>query len=436
MNDTGSGDLKSGQTKWVLLAGMIAAAGYGGLAVGGLFGASTGARLVGAVVLGWAAVALAWRVGGGSARVVWLGAIVFRLIGLGVTPDWEDDYFRYLWDGYQLVTTGDPYAEAPLAAFGRAGIPEKMEAVLDGINHPEYPTVYGPAAQAVFGATAAVSPGSFWLLKLGLVMIELVGWVALGRQWSARGRLLALWCPLGVMELAFAGHPEALGVAAVAVAIGWKHRGWTGRAAGAMAVAVATKAWALLLVPFVLGRAGWRGVAGFGGVLLVCYLPFVAQGSAAEWPAVLAMGRWFEYNSFGFAALQVGLGADLARRVAPLLVLAGAGLLGWRWWRCGPGAPWPGAEVMGVALFFSPVVNPWYGLWLLPFLALRPTAWGIGVLVALPLAYAHGFNLPGGAELGYRHPAWVRPTELAVVVAAVAFAGWARHRRASAPSRA
>jgi hypothetical protein len=72
------------------------------------------------------------------------------------------------------------------------------------------------------------------------------------------------------------------------------------------------------------------------------------------------------------------------------------------------------------------VVNPWYLLWLLPFVALRPSAAGITALIAVSLAYAHGLNL-GEESLGaYEHPAWVRPMEIIAVLLAL---GWDLQRR-------
>lgn len=409
---------------WLHGAGILALAGYVGLAV---IDARGGPVLVGlglAWGAGWLAVALAGSRAAEGRPIVLGWAIAFRLVGLVTTPTWEDDYHRYLWDGYALATTGNPYAEAPSAAFGREDVPAAMQTALDGINHPELPTIYGPTAQLVFGLGALIAPGEFWVLKALLIVIELSGWWALRRWLKPAGWVLALWCPLLVMELAFAGHPEAIGLAAVAWAIAADRTGRPIRAAGALALGVAAKAFAWALTPFWVVRGGWRSA--LAGVVVVgaCYLPFLAQGGAAEWPAVRAMGTVFEYNSIGFAVLQAALGNEVARKLAPGLALVGCALIFARWWRRGRPEDIPGAEIFGVMLLFSPVVNPWYALWLLPFLALRPQAWGVGVLAAVPLAYVHGFNLPGQAELGYQHPVWVRPLEVAVVLAAVAVGRW------------
>src|SRR3954452_13601957 len=37
------------------------------------------------------------------------GAVVFRLIGFLGQPIYEDDFYRYLWDGRAFALTGNPY---------------------------------------------------------------------------------------------------------------------------------------------------------------------------------------------------------------------------------------------------------------------------------------------------------------------------------------
>ena len=44
-------------------------------------------------------------------------AVVFRLCGLAGGPIYEDDFYRYLWDGYRFATTGMPYGVSPEAFF-------------------------------------------------------------------------------------------------------------------------------------------------------------------------------------------------------------------------------------------------------------------------------------------------------------------------------
>ena len=77
-----------------------------------------------------------------------LWAVVFRLCGFAGGPFFEDDFFRYLWDGYRFATTGTPYGIAPEAFFVDPGVPAALVPVLDRINNPDLPTIYGPTTPA------------------------------------------------------------------------------------------------------------------------------------------------------------------------------------------------------------------------------------------------------------------------------------------------
>ena len=388
--------------------------------------------LGGGLIVGWVALAIVvWRKrdepGARMAVVVW--ALAFRAVGVVTEPSWEDDYHRYLWDGYTTLQTGNPYAEAPSAAFGRGDdLPPQIERALDGINHPDLPTIYGPVSQLVFAAAATIGAGSFIWLKVILVGLEILGWWSLRAGLGWRGWVLVWWCPLMVTEVAFAGHPEAIGVALTALALAaWKaSRG--GATALAVALATAVKPFGALLGPFVVARFGWRvallGLTAWG----LCYLPWWWQGSWAEWPVVRLMSQTFEYNSTAYALLS--LVSPTVARGAGLLVVGLTGIiLAWRWWSVDRTALPPVAPVLGVALLFSPVVNPWYALWLLPWLGLKSSGWGVGVLLAVPLAYTHGWGLAVGAGVDYTHPWWTRPLELVVVATAALGAEVVRRRR-------
>jgi len=71
------------------------------------------ATLLTVLAVAWAATLLAWHKADawpGAASRIWFWAIVFRLFGLFGQPVLEDDYFRYLWDGYRMATKADPYS--------------------------------------------------------------------------------------------------------------------------------------------------------------------------------------------------------------------------------------------------------------------------------------------------------------------------------------
>lgn len=196
------------------------------------------------------------------------------------------------------------------------------------------------------------------------------------------------WCPLAVTEVAFAGHVDGVGVAAWALAMATWQRGRSAGVMGGVSLAIGTKIFGAVMFPFVACRYGIKAALIVLGALASLYVPFFLQGSWVGLDALGIMSSEFEYNSTGYALLKGILPESSAQGAAMFLVLVIAGGLWWKWWRAGDtGTPPPVAAVLGVLFLWSPVFNPWYALWLLPGWAVRPSAWGIGVLLAMPIAF-------------------------------------------------
>jgi len=400
----------------VALAGGITLVGWGTLA---WRSHGEGAMLSGMLVtlaVAWAA--LAWAMTHASlrdsSRILVFG-IGFRIISLTAQPVMEDDHFRFLWDGFRFAVTGDPYAEAPQARFADETIPEEFRALLDRINYPDVPTVYGPLTQWAFRLAYAIAPAQLWPWKLILFGAELALFAMLWPVLGARGRLLLAWCPLAVFETGFNAHPDVLAIALL-VASWWLGKKKYPQAAGVAAgFAVATKVFAVPLVPFLLWRRGWRAWAWATGALVALYAPFWLRGSTADLTGLRAMAGEWEFNS-SVHALVAALSSPAVAR----LLCAGAFALCWlvifrRWARARSLALPPGEWVFGIFLLLSATANPWYALWLWPFVAVRNSATGITALAAVSLAYVTGLNL-GAASLAYfAHPWWLRPLEFGLI---------------------
>ncbi|MEO6246418.1 MAG: hypothetical protein ABIQ12_13370 [Opitutaceae bacterium] len=377
------------------------------------------------VVIAVAWLAMAWALLAAMERMAgWVAfwAVIFRLVAMGAQPVMEDDHYRFLWDGYQFSLTGNPYATAPQASFTDATVPVGFREILDRINHPDVPTIYGPGCQWAFRLCHAIAPSRLWPWKLLLLASELALAALLWRGLSARGRLVLAWCPLAIFETGFNAHPDVLAIT-VLVAGWWAaRRRWIVVAGAAVGIAVATKIFAVLLGPFVLWRLGWRAWGAAGMAVVVCYAPFWAQGSAADLAGLRAMAAEWEFNSSVYAVVSAVSLPSFARAACGLAFAAiWAGLLA-QWnrkmsqRRHAPGRALPPGEwVFGWFLLLSAVANPWYALWLWPFVAARISWPGLAALAAVSLAYVTGLNL-GDQTLGnFGHPWWLRPVEFGAV---------------------
>lgn len=370
-------------------------------------------------------------------------ALAFRICGLFGGPLFEDDFHRYLWDAHRFAEDLTPYGPAPEAYFDDASVPDAFAGVLDQVNNPDLPTIYGPVAQFAFLAGYFLAPAKVWPLQAIFIAFDIGIVLLLLRLAPARAVLLYAWCPLVVKEIAFTAHPESLGVCLLVAAVVLARAERLRAAAVCLALAAGAKVFALLLVPFVLMRARVGPWMLFAGVLAALYLPFIIPsilllgqtlpeqalpgqtGAAVGMASTATMALAWEFNAALFA-LFAALLPNVAARVA-----AGAALIAfcaWCWMRqrrlaeAVPRGDW----VFGALLLLAPVVNPWYLIWVLPFAVVHRSAWAWTASLAVLLSYLTGLNLDDTRLHPYGHPWWVRPLEFGLV--ALAF-GWDLWRR-------
>ena len=350
-------------------------------------------------------------------------AVVFRLCGLIGGPIYEDDFYRYLWDGYRFATAGTPYGVAPEEFFVDPGVPLALQAALDGINYPELPTIYGPTTELLFLLGYWLRPGSLVALQSLLIAVDLATLALLLRLAPARNVLLYAWCPLVVKEIAFTAHPDGLGVCLLLAAIVLAGRQYWRGAAVCLGFAVGAKVFALALVPLVLIGAKVRHWLWFGATLALLYGPFVLTG-ATDFDSLVVFAREWEFNSAAFGLATLVLTATQAKFA---LAAVCGGFLVWYWRRLGDTGGVPrGDWVYGLLLVAAPVINPWYALWLLPFAVVFPSAWAWTASIAVFMAYITGLNLNSYDLQPYGQPVWARPLEFGAILAVFA---WELFRR-------
>ena len=341
-------------------------------------------------------------------------AVGFRLCGLIGGPFYEDDFYRYLWDGFRFATAGTPYGAVPEEFFIDPAVPATFQGVLDGVNYPELPTIYAPVTQVVFLVAYWVKPASVAVLQAILIAVDVAVVALLLRLAPARNVLLYAWCPLVVKEIAFTAHPDGVGVCLLlaAVVLARRRRWWI--AAALLGLAVAAKTFALVLAPLILLRARLRHWLLFVATAAAVYLPFVVMGGTD----LLSLGvfaRDWEFNSAVFGLLKTVVAPPAARVVVGVLFAAF-----WAWYclrraRGGDRGIPRGDWLFGVLLLLSPVINPWYLLWLLPFAVVFPSVWAWTASAAVFLSYVTGLNLPDYTLQPYEQPLWVRGLEFGLI---------------------
>jgi hypothetical protein len=353
------------------------------------------------------------------------GSSFFFMLGVGLllrgllfcsTPMLEDDYWRYLWDGAVLAHGHSPYAHAPQEFLATAGsadaallqsVARDGHAVLERINHPTLRTIYPPLAQVAFAAAHWLSPWSLGAWRCVLLFFDaatLALLLLLLRQLQLPGIWATIywWNPLLVLEIVNAAHMDVLAMPLVlgALLLTARRRPLCGIAL--MSLAVGMKVWPVLLLPLLfrpLITAPRRLVSAIvvaAGILSLIAWPAVQGMLGASSGFAAYAGRW-EMNDALFMGLLYGVrhlaafmglpgsAAGVARGIT--LVLLAAWIL-WLARRPVTSAADLGERMLLViaGLFLlSPTQFPWYGLWMLPLLVVRPRRSLLLLMVLLAL---------------------------------------------------
>lgn len=354
----------NGRLRWLIAAGIAQLFLWIGVAVaaerfdpGGDFGQRPFAPVVGLLatcfLLYLLSLALVWKAPERQAtarqqwRAVLIFAVLFRLVLWWSQPIQELDLYRYLWDGRVLAEGINPYRYSPAqveaARDGEPATPElaTLASVLDRspevaeifslIDHRSVPTIYPPLSEAVFGATALITPerasvrvqlgvfkGVLLLFDLATVLL-VMGLLRNLNQPPARALAYA-WCPLVLKEFANTGHLDAIAVC-LTVAAFWlltlrraekqasaspcqssmrpQWHDWL--AAGLWGGAVLAKLYPLVLAPVLLAfwwrRVRWRTGGLFAISVLVVLGGYVALPPASKAPQTDSVAS-AEHSSF------------------------------------------------------------------------------------------------------------------------------------------
>lgn len=339
----------------------------------------------------------------GAFGIVIAAAVLFRLLALPAGPVLTDDIYRYLWDGHLQSQGLNPYSLPPGdPALDPVGTPYR-----ERINNPELPTIYPPAAQVVF-LVAALLPGGLLALKAILVLLDLGTILVIAAILRERGAhparcIVYAWSPLAVIEVAWSGHVDPVGVFFLALgALGIiKSRPVLSMTATALSGAAKYVGW-IGFLPF-RSMIRTRSLAIAAAALGAIYVPYLTVGTGVIGSLPEYAERWrFNDSIFGLihgsierlglseaarsllrstGLLEAGAvwdGSLVLRLTAPLslakLLAAGFFLaLAVRYVRKGWKDPLRElVALLGTALILSPTVHPWYLLWVAPFLALVP----------------------------------------------------------------
>ena len=324
-------------------------------------------------------------------------AVAFRIILLSTQPVLSDDIYRYVWDGRVQAAGINPYLYPPEA-------PElshlRDDAIYPRINRPWARTIYPPGAQWLFRGVYAARPDSVGFVKATIVACDLLTILLLMRLLRVAGlppgrAIVYAWHPLAIFELAGSGHLDGLMIPFALLCLLLLERRRDVGAGAALGMATAIKLYPALLIPAVVRRHGPRlllPAAALVGLLYFSYVWTAGQRVVGFLPQYLSdPGERFNSGPGALLAFGVGLLTSQPTRFASgVLVLA---LLAVIFRGTRPGEKELDATVAEILLLFgtfvtfAQIVHPWYLLWVLPFLAIRPSAGWLYLSGAVAISY-------------------------------------------------
>lgn len=344
--------------------------------------------------------------------LIWAGLFRIAVLGAGLPPQswtedlvadlrsehiayrsfllYDNDVWRYFWDGHVFASGLDPYLLAPAELETLAddedprALPlfeqELWQDVFDRVTYESHRTVYPPLAQWLFRLHHSLAPGSVLIWKTLITAFDLGTCLLLLTMLRARGRpalaIVYAWNPLVIKELSGSGHIDAVMIFFLVLSIFLLDRKQPGLGLVAYGLAVLTKVTPILLLGLYLRRAQPSRWLLLAATLAIGYLPFLSSletmirsllAFAREW--VFNPGPWLfvkaSAETLGLDGRAVASGASLAVTLGLILwtlrrddgssqrLISGSFL------------------VLGGFLITSAAVMPWYLLWVLPLAALR-----------------------------------------------------------------
>ncbi|MEL6132986.1 MAG: glycosyltransferase 87 family protein, partial [Bacteroidota bacterium] len=343
---------------------------------------------------------------------VWL-AIGARILAWISLPSLSDDYFRFVWDG-RLWTHGiNPFLEIPsyyMASPEQAAQLGLTPTLFEGLNSPEFFTIYPPVLQGIFAISAWIFPesiyGSVWVMKFFLLIGEMASLYFLYRLLQAWEMPISRWLlyalnPLIILETIGNVHFEGLMICFLLAFLWLLHQQKIGWAAFAFSLAVCTKLLPLMFMPLLLRRLGWGKTIRFGimvsGMCILMFLPIFDRPTLLHMlDSVDLYFSNFEFNASLWYLIRETFAstysANLLTLVGPYLGISTVvAILIYTFLEPEPRLSNLGGAMMwtlSLYLLFASIVHPWYLTTLVAMSILTSYRWPIfwGFIVVITYA--------------------------------------------------
>ena len=307
--------------------------------------------------------------------------LISRLLILGTEPWLEDDHYRYFWDGHVQNQGISPYLHPP----NSPDLDSIDTHYRHLINYPEVPTVYPTIAQMAFQFLNWISPASHLAFQLFYLLLDLLLLTLLWSRKKLSKSFLIYWIsPFILKEFYNSIHIDFLLLFLFFLSTVWI-RNWKNSMFISLAAAIKVFPLMFLLTDLFHNRSK---------ILISVFVPLLTLALLFAYdPSLLLIfhgisqfTKYWTFNDSFFYFLSLAISDQPTAR-----------FLTWFFFTCT--AVWLCIKIpqrverrtyLTAALFlFSPVLNPWYFCWVIPFLCFKPNY--LLYSLGLPLYLGYGF---------------------------------------------
>lgn len=291
--------------------------------------------------------------------------IIFRITLLPTAYTTSDDIHRYLWEGKVLVNGYNPFTTPPEDSTLNYLRDDNYEKV----TFKNMPAIYPPFSQTVFALNYLVAGNSVYFLKIIYLFFEVLTLIFLLKLLLLKAKnpkyiLLYAWLPLPIMEYFINAHLDPIGITFIVLFLYYFEKSKFNISSVMLALAFLSKILAVLLLPLIIKKTGYKKAFIFYAVfLLTCiifYLPFVS-GNPDVLKGLFRYLQHWEFNGSVYNLLKLFFTrGDIAHLLCAGLLSVSVLVVSFKYKEFMNAV----FTVFLLIIIFSTTVYPWYLGWI------------------------------------------------------------------------
>jgi len=291
--------------------------------------------------------------------------IIFRITLLPTSYTTSDDVHRYLWEGKVLINGHNSFTTPP----NDSSLIYLKDENFEKVTFKHISAIYPPLSQVVFAVNYLVAGNSTIFLKIIYLIFELLTLIFILKLLVLKGKdpkliLLYAWLPLPIMEYFNNAHLDLIGITFLIMFIYYFEKQKYNTSSIMLALAFLTKLLALLLLPLVIKKVGFKKAlifyAIFSLICLIFYLPFISKDPSILSGLFKYLAHW-EFNGSIYNLIKfVFSRGDIAKMVCAVLLSFSVLIISFRYKDFVNGV----FAVFLCVVIFSTTLYPWYLGWI------------------------------------------------------------------------